>query len=388
MRTRRIIFLLLWILSLVAISFFGGAVSYGFFFGLSLLPAVSLLYLLYVHERFRIYQEIGCREVVCGQQMPYLFVLQNGDYCAFTSVSVRLFPQLSYVDRIPDDMEFELLPKERCTFETNLVCRYRGEYEVGVKEVVITDFLRLFSLRYKLPSTIKALVLPRVIHISSVNGIPELISLARRDAMFLESEPDVTVRDYVAGDALKQIHWKATAREQKLKTRNRIGEEKRSISIFMDTRRYMLHPYEYLPLENQMLEVVLALGIFFAERQMPFSLHWEQNGIQTKQVDGITQYEELYRQMSRVIFREDSDVGNMLEQLTERGELVCSKLVIGVLHEMDDVTAGWVEQLTSCGVTVVLYLVTDENAGDFLRQGSIRQRMIVVPTEAELEGVL
>lgn len=388
MRARRVIFLLLWILSLVAISFYGGAISYGFFFGLSLIPVVSLLYLLFVHERFRIYQEIGCREVVCGQQMPYFFVLQNGDSYAFSSVSVRLFPQLSYVEQLPDDMEFELLPGERCTFETSLVCRYRGEYEVGVKEVTITDFFRLFSLRYKLPSTIKALVLPRVIHISNVNGIPEVVSHSQRDSLFLQSEPDVTVRDYITGDALKQIHWKATAREQKLKTRNRIGEEKRGISIFMDTRRYMQNPYEYLPLENQLLEVVLALGIFFAERQMPFTLHWEQNGVQTRNVEEITQYEELYRQMSRVIFWESCDVGDLLGQLMERGEFSGSKIVIGVLHEIDDAVTGWVEQLASCGVTVVLYLITDENAEDFLRRSSMRQRTIAVPTEAELEGVL
>ena len=52
------------------------------------------------------------------------------------------------------------------------------------------------------------------------------------------------------GDAIKQIHWKATAREQKLKTRNRIGEEKRGITIFLDTRRESEEPYKYLPLEN------------------------------------------------------------------------------------------------------------------------------------------
>lgn len=388
MRTRRVIFLLLWMLSLVGISFYGGAISYGFFFGLSLIPIISLIYLFFVHERFRIYQEIGCREVVCGQEMPYFFVLQNGDYCAFASVSVRLFPELSYVEQLPDDREFELLPGERCTFETNLVCRYRGEYEVGVKEVRITDFFRIFSLRYKLPSTIKALVLPRVIHVCNVNGIPEVVSLARRDSLFLQSEPDVTVRDYIAGDALKQIHWKATAREQKLKTRNRIGEEKNGISIFMDTGRYANNPYEYLPLENQMLEVVLALGFFFAERQMPFSLHWEQNEVQTGNVQGIAQFDALYQQMSRVIFWEDHDVGNLLGQLMEGGKLTDSKIVIGVLHEIDDVVNGWTQQLTSCGATVVLYLVTNENAEDFLRQNTTRRRIIVVPTKAELEGVL
>ena len=48
MRRRRLAFLCLWILSLAAISFFGGAVSYGFFFGMTLLPVISLAYIFCV----------------------------------------------------------------------------------------------------------------------------------------------------------------------------------------------------------------------------------------------------------------------------------------------------------------------------------------------------
>ena len=51
------------------------------------------------------------------------------------------------------------------------------------------------------------------------------------------TEPDVSVRDYIPGDALKQIHWKASAREQKLKVRSLTGEEKQGISILWDIGR-------------------------------------------------------------------------------------------------------------------------------------------------------
>lgn len=388
MKRRKMVLFLLWLLSLLAISFYGGAVSYGFFFGISLIPVVSLVYLLMVHERFRIYQEIGCREVLCGQEMPYFFVLQNGDHCAFASVSVRLFPELSYVEQIPDDMEFELLPGERYTFETNLVCRYRGEYEVGVKEVTITDFFRIFRLKYKLPSTIKAIVLPRVRPIGNVNSIPEVVSLVQRDAWFSESQPDVTVRDYIPGDAIKQIHWKATAREQKLKTRNRIGEEKRGITIFLDTRRESEEPYKYLPLENQMLEVVLALGMFFAEHQMPYSMYWQQNDIRESHVQGIEHFETLYQQMAKVLFDKDNNSLELMETLAAQGIIADTKIVIGVVHEIDDKMLEQTEALAAQGVMVVLYFVTEKDAESLLRQSSERRRIVVVPIEAELEGLI
>ena len=49
---RRWMFFGLWILSLAAITFYGGAVSYGFFFGVSLLPLVCLGYIACVYCRF------------------------------------------------------------------------------------------------------------------------------------------------------------------------------------------------------------------------------------------------------------------------------------------------------------------------------------------------
>ena len=388
MKKRRILLLLLWILSLLAISFYGGAVSYGFFWSITLIPVISLIYLFVVCERFRIFQEISCRELVCGQQMPYSFILQNGDFYAFASISVRLFPELSYVERIPEDIEFQLLPGERYTFETNLVCRYRGEYEVGVKEVVLTDFLRIFRLRYRLPSTIKALVLPRVVHLSQLNNIPEVVSASRRDALFLQSQPDVTVRDYISGDSMKKIHWKLTAREQKLKTRNYIGEEQQGITIFFETERYGSEPYQYLPLENRILEIVLALGMFFAEHRMPFQVYWEQNGIQSRRVEGIEHFESLYRQMSKILFEEENNAAVMLGQLCGQGSIFESRIFIGVVHEISDAILEWTGQLVEYGNLVVLYVVTDEDAEKILRQSSLRQRMIVVSTEAELEGIL
>ena len=77
MRMRRWILLVLWLLSLVAISFYGGAVSYGFFFGVTFVPVVAVVYLLCVYFRFKIYQKLESRNVVCGQPVPYYFVLQK-----------------------------------------------------------------------------------------------------------------------------------------------------------------------------------------------------------------------------------------------------------------------------------------------------------------------
>lgn len=80
------------------------------FFGMSLLPVVSLGYITYVYFRFKIYQEIGNRNMVCGRPESYFFMLKNEDYFAYAGVSIRLFSDFSYVEELPGDTEYELLP--------------------------------------------------------------------------------------------------------------------------------------------------------------------------------------------------------------------------------------------------------------------------------------
>lgn len=385
MKGRRWILLIIWILSLVAISFYGGAVSYGLFFCVSLLPFISLFYLVCVYARFRIYQEIESRNIICRQPMPYYFVLQNGEKYAFAGISARLFSGLSYVEEMPDDVEYELLPGDRYTFRTRLVCKYRGEYEVGVKEVVVTDFFRIFRLRYKIPGTIKALVYPRIVKKESIQSLQDISAYLCRENQRLQTENDVVVRDYISGDAMKQIHWKASAKEQKLKTRNRTGEQQQGIMLFFDTKRYAKKQQEYLPVENQILETVLALGYFFAQQNISFCVMHSQNGLRRREVEGMQDYDAFYHDMAKVIFDEREDGQMNFVKLTEQGDFWLGKTMIAVLHKIDDNVMDAARKLSYAGQMTILYVVTEEDIEEYIRQGNSRLKIIAVPIEADLE---
>jgi len=388
MRIRRICLLLLWILSLAAISFYGGAVSYGFFFGVTLLPVLSLVYLTLVYLCFKVYQKVESRSMVCGQPTPYFFVLQNDSRVPFVSVSVRLFSSFSYVETMPDDTEYELLPGDRYTYETRLVCRYRGEYAVGIKEITVTDFLRLFCLRYRVPSAVKAVVKPKITRVSELGSMEELAVVLQRDCVAAGMEPDVVVRDYVAGDQMKQIHWKATAREQKLKVRQRIGEEKQGILLLGDTKRYSRQMREYLPLENKMLETLTALGIYLAERNVGFSACYGQRGLVVHRVNTLGEFDGFYEAVSGIVFHEDEDFLQTLRRTSESGLLAHTGVVFAVLHQMSPKLLQVTDDLMEAGLWVVLYVVTEESLEEYLRMSNERRKIIVIPVEAELEGRL
>ncbi len=388
MKIRKWIWFVMWILSIVGISCYGGAVSYGLFFAMTLLPVISFIYLLCVYLRFKIYQEVESRDMTCGQPMPYYFVLRNEDYFGFAGVKVKMFPNFSYVEGVAEDVEYELLPGDEFIYYTTISCKYRGEYEVGVKEVIVTDFFRIFHLRYKVLGTIKAIVHPKLVELTSLSEEIQMAAAPQREAYGEQSEPDVLVREYVRGDSLKRIHWKATARQQQLMTRQYTGEEKQGITLLFDTKRYYKKPDDYIPLESKMLETVLALNLFFAKKQQHISTYWTQSGIRKCDIGNMSSFQEFHTKAESVIFDKDEDSMLLFKGLCESGSLYASKMVIGVFHEINDETVYLSEQLAMAGVTVLLYVVTDEDIEAYVRQSTARKRMIAIPTEAELGGIL
>lgn len=387
MKTRRAVFTILWLLSLAVISFYGGTVSYGIFFALTFLPFLSLFYIVCVWFRYKVYQEIGSRNIVSGQSVPYYFVLQNEDKFAFASIGVSFFSDFSYVEELPEKAEYELLPGGACRFETSFVCRYRGEYEVGIKEVVISDFLRLFCIRCEVKEKKKVIVAPRLIRIHELKSVSDVSAFAQRECVRQAAEYDILTREYAAGDALKQIHWKATAREQKLMSRRLIGEEKESVLLFFDTCRYDENPEVYLPLENRLLETVLSLVYFLSGKNIPVMIHCGQESFRYNYVHGIGDFGAFYGRISELNFDKTEDTKSRIRQMLGR-EAVDKRLAFLILQNVDGEIWEMTKRISESGVIVVFYVITEENIDDFLAVSDGSRRIIAVRPQDRLEEIL
>ena len=109
MKKNRLFLLFVWILSLVGISFYGGPVSYGFFLMVTMVPVISVIYLICVFLRFRIYQKLESKTLVCNQMVPFYFTLQNEDYFTYSGVRVSFFSSFCTIHGLEDNREYELL---------------------------------------------------------------------------------------------------------------------------------------------------------------------------------------------------------------------------------------------------------------------------------------
>lgn len=388
MKTRRLILLLLWIVSLVCISFFGGTVSFVFFFSLTTMIFILFGYIFLVYIFFSIYQRISGRTVVCRQTTDYYFTLHNGAPFAFSGLRVSLFEENFKILDLPQKIEYEFLPGEKVEFTTKIACEYRGTYDIGVRSIDVADFLNIFHWKFKLPTTIQAIVLPRVIELEKLKSIEDIYSVSSRDNFSGNSSLDTVVRDYVRGDSMRQIHWKASAKSGELKSRTYYDEGKNNVMLYYDGKRFFNEEKLYLPIENNVLEAVLAVTSFMVKQNVPVRVEYGyEKNLETQVVADSKTFENFYQWVSENNFQKDFDEIKLQELFCEKCLSEMPKIAFLVLHKLDERIIALTTKMTEQGIFVVIYLISDENSA-FGQISNARRQIVRVGSKDDLEYIL
>ena len=111
-----------------------------------------------------------------------------------------------------------LPPRQERAWTIRTVCHDRGRYTLGPITLYSGDPLGFFQLRRRLTPTSNIVVYPATVDISSfplpMGMLPGGDALRRRTHYITTNASGV--RDYVPGDSFNRIHWRSTARRDRL----------------------------------------------------------------------------------------------------------------------------------------------------------------------------
>jgi uncharacterized protein (DUF58 family) len=109
-------------------------------------------------------------------------------------------------------------PRQRIAWRARTLCRKRGRYTLGPVTATTGDPMGLFRRELTLAPSSQLLVLPNVFDLRAFPLFPGVMpGRGRGSQRSLQVTTNVvTVRDYMAGDALTRIHWASTARHGQL----------------------------------------------------------------------------------------------------------------------------------------------------------------------------
>lgn len=313
---RRIIYLAMFILSLVFISFRGGSLPYMLFFMMVVNTLFLILYILYVFFTVRIFQSVPERRVTKNETVSYRVQLQNESFIAYRSVGLRFMEQLSRIKASEElgNMEFEA--GQGIDINTELVCKYSGTYFVGVDTIEIMDYFKIFKIRFHMPQKLKLTVMPRIIKPDNIAFITEeecKNSSKRGKGEYLT---DNEVRRYVSGDSKRLIHWKNSAKRQELMVKTLVTEELSEYVVVLDPRVKAADFESRVILCDKMRETAIALVYYiYCSGYQVLSVF---DDSYEKEIKSQRDFDSFYNKITDYVFGRKTDFYTTLRSLNNR----------------------------------------------------------------------
>jgi uncharacterized protein (DUF58 family) len=200
--------------------------------------------------------------------------LSNGD-----ENTIRIYLQNTYpfpvnagiIDEVPFQFQLRniwfdtrLQPGEEKQIHYSMRPVKRGEYEFGAINVFTRSFLGIIMRRYVFDEQKMVPVYPSFLQMRRFqlmaisNRLSEIgVKKIRRIGHSMEFEQ---IKEYVQGDDIRTVNWKATARKNQLMVNSYTDEKSQQIYCLVDKSRVMKMPFDGLSLLDYAINASLVLS--------------------------------------------------------------------------------------------------------------------------------
>lgn len=200
--------------------------------------------------------------------------LSNGDANEVTIRLKNTYPvpvNLQVIDEQPFQLqareqtfELRLMPRESRHHVYRVVPTERGEYRFGRIHVFVSTSLNLARRRYSIPAEQNVPVYPSFLQMrrfelmARANRLGELgIKRVRRRGQSMEYDQ---IREYVDGDDIRTINWKATSRSTSLMVNQYQDERAQEVYSVLDMGRVMKMPFNGMTLLDYSINAALVMS--------------------------------------------------------------------------------------------------------------------------------
>lgn len=207
--------------------------------------------------------------------------LSNGDENQI-SVSIKNYYNFSIFTKVIDEIpyqfqvrNFEIKRKVKTASQDDLNYYLRpterGEYFFGTLNIYVSSPLKLVARRYRFAQDEMVPTYPSYIQLRkydliafSNNLFQYGVKKIRRIGHTMEFEQ---IKEYVQGDDIRTLNWKATAKKNSLMVNQFQDEKSQSVYMAIDTGRVMKMPFNGLSLLDYAINATLVLSNVILKKQ-------------------------------------------------------------------------------------------------------------------------
>lgn len=265
--TNKLFYILLW--SLVVL--FVIAFLWKPFFAIAMLGLMAFIGAALI-DLLMLYPKGGDQHILAKRSLPEKF--SNGDLNRVTITVESHFPypvRLSIIDELPPQFQIrDFYLSANLESDKPLVKSYslrpveRGEYEFGALNIFASAKVGFFSRRYRFDIGASIKVYPSFIQmkryeIMAISNRLSEIGVKKIRRIGHHSEFD-QIRDYIKGDDIRTINWKATARMAHLMVNQYQDERSQQVFCMIDMGRTMKMPFDGITLLDYAINTSLIIS--------------------------------------------------------------------------------------------------------------------------------
>lgn len=364
---------------------------------LALLPVLSFLILL--AQRAAVAFEITPKSLFITKQRQFSIVVKIKNRFIFPVSPMKITGvfQDTEGNLITDKlMIVSVMPFSKSEFVFNGFLKYRGEYLLGITGAEIYDFLGLFRMKIKLIPDSRVIVAPRRLMIGQNGALcSDDNDSLRTEFTFFENDSFSSVREYADGDSLRRVHWKLSAKMDKLMVKQSDLNLSSSAAIIIDTSTVNCGEIQGECEVDAVLEAALAIARKVIGEGSTAACIFRENEESCEAVVAETaeDYEYLYYRFSVVPVLERTDGAASLIKRAEKAVRE-NELVFIIAPELK---AGELREALSDGLSkaesIRIFLTSGTPEDDFINvvNSDSRIRVAEIDTEniaASLENAL
>ena len=386
MRRNRLVLYILMISALVIACMRGGSISYTLLYITWGAPIISGLYLLYVYKCFKIDQMIAKTHFNKGDTFAYGYTMKNRGIVTCIGIRVKFFEDLTEFGKDISKEKHSLLPGQVYEERTTLRVKYRGEYNIGIDRVEVTDFLKLFKATYKYPKKETVWVMPVIPHYAALSiNIEDHYESMRIKSMGQQTlYPDVELRKYINGDSIKAVNWKASAKAGELFARKYIDEANSEILLIADFSLTGLHAAERIASEDKIIEAVLGIADYLYRRSINVNAMFYDDGVRIVPIRSREGMDSFYASCAQTRF--NAIIG--VDELFASGAGNNCVQTILVTHKLTRNLTAQAEEYARRGCYTDIVYIGDDFSKDEIGETSDKVNITCISSEQEVGDVL
>lgn len=370
-------------------SFFGGPVAYGLLYISIIIPLSALIYCAYVALAFKPIQSVKQRQIEKGKNITYSVLLTNKSFLPFTNVRMIHYSDKKDIEEKGLFNNYCIVPKEEYEIISKITCPKRGVFDMGIKKVIVQDFLNAFKMSGNFHKLGKIYVVPRLIILSNI--IAELDTECDRvrpqfSVINRQEVPDIDMRRYISGDNRKMIHWKASAKRHELYTRKYINNPDPVMKIIVDLSQIGTLKDNSVETEDKILEASLAIMKFYLKKKKPTTAVYADGVINMVRVSTDNEFNNFYRKCAELVFAATITADMCMIKCLEKEE-TGSHFVL-IMNKMTEKIVNVCKRAIELGNIVTIILVDDNGNEREKFEADFKSDIIVINKDQGISDVL